>query len=189
MNSCMNISKGVRNVAGVVLAAALVTGCSSIADQAGEAIAEEGVEQGMEAAGGGDVEIESDGEDNVTIESDEGSMEFTGGELPEDFPEEIPVPGGFAIESSMGLETAEGQMFRAHFTSPDAQAEQIHDELRSRLEDAGFESTATNSMSANGVERRVSTLASDDWVVNLVVNGEQDLTSVIYSVTTPDESQ
>ena len=78
----MKIHRTVKSVASVALAATLVTGCSAIADKAGEKVAE----KGMEAAGGGDVDIDSDGDGKVSIESDEGSLEIGGSELPDDFP-------------------------------------------------------------------------------------------------------
>jgi len=85
-------------VAGVALA---LTGCGQAAEQA----AEEAAEQAIEAQGGGDVEIDADGE-SFSVEGEDGS-EFSVGsdELPDDFPAEVPIPEGGTVESSSSVQT------------------------------------------------------------------------------------
>ena len=181
----MKIHRTVKSVASVALAATLVTGCSAIADKAGEKVAE----KGMEAAGGGDVDIDSDDDGKVSIESDEGSLEIGGSELPDDFPEEVPLPDDFTLEASMSMGTADDQSFTVHFTSEDADVKQTHDDLKSRAEAAGFEILSTNSMGGDDFEMRSFTMGSDDWNANVAVSSDSDATTVNYTVMTPDEDQ
>ncbi|MDN5746437.1 MAG: hypothetical protein L0H31_15150 [Nocardioidaceae bacterium] len=181
----MNIHKTIQGVGSIVLAATLVTGCSAIADKAGE----KAVEKGMEAAGGGDVDIDSDGDGKVTIESDEGSMEFGGSELPEGFPDEVPLPDDFTLDSSMSMGTDEDQSFTLLFSSPEADVKQTYDDLKSRAEGAGFEIVSTNSMSGDDIDMRTLTMSSDEWNAIVAVSADSDAAAVNYTVMTPDEDQ
>ncbi|MGD2101872.1 MAG: hypothetical protein PVG83_06510 [Acidimicrobiia bacterium] len=58
----------------------------------GEELAEELAEQALEEQGGGDVEIDSDSGE-VNIESDDGSFTIGGGEIPTDWPVDVPSGG------------------------------------------------------------------------------------------------
>lgn len=184
----MQISTTVRNVGSALLAATLLTGCSSIADKATDKVVEKGIEKGAEAAGGSDVDIDTDGDGKLKIESDEGSMEFSGGgELPEGFPEEVPLPEGFEIASSMSLGTKGSEMFTLLMTSSDANVKATFDDLKTRAEAAGFEITSNNSMSGDSYTIRSMTMGNDAWNSSVTVTEDSGTTSVTYTVTTPDE--
>lgn len=58
----------------------------------GEELAEELAEQALEGEGGGDVEIDTDSGE-VSIESDDGSFTIGGGEIPTDWPVDVPSGG------------------------------------------------------------------------------------------------
>ncbi|WP_338747965.1 hypothetical protein [Janibacter alittae] len=181
----MDMHATIGRIGGIVLAATLVTGCSTIADKAGEKVAE----KGMEAAGGGDVDIDSDDDGKVTIESDEGSLEVGGDELPAGFPDEVPLPDDFEVQASMSMGSDDDQSFTVHFSSPDADVKQTHDDLKARAEAAGFEILSTNSMGGDDFELRSFTMSNDDWNANVAVSADADATAVNYTVMTPDEDQ
>jgi hypothetical protein len=96
----------VKTTLGVaVLGAALVlgTGCGAAADKAAERVSEEAAE---EAIGGGNVDIDDDG--NVQVETEDGSVAYGTGDLPEGWPEDVPMPDETEIEGSFGGTTASG---------------------------------------------------------------------------------
>ena len=116
--------------AAVAAAAALVLGACSSEDLA-EKVAEEAVEQQLEADGqSGDVDIDID-DGNVTIQGEDGEIQFDvdeengltvvstpdgqtivgSGELPADFPAEVPVPDGLTILSGTSMDSGDGQVF------------------------------------------------------------------------------
>lgn len=181
----MNVHRIARSLGSVVLATTLLTGCSAMADKAGEKVAE----KGMEAAGGGGVDIDSEGDGKVTIESDEGSLEVGGSDLPDGFPDDVPLPDDFEIEAAMSMGTADNQTFTVRMTSPDADVDQTFEDLKSRSEAAGFEVLSSNTMSGDGHELRSATMSNSDWNASISVSGEADGTSVQYTLLTPDESQ
>jgi len=67
----------------------------------------------------GDVTIESD-DGEMTIESDDGSISISeGGDIPDGFPSDIPLPDDLTIILSQVFEAPEGTTFTVVFTSPD----------------------------------------------------------------------
>lgn len=84
----------------LVLSALALAGCN-----VQERIAEEVAGRAV----GGDVDVDAD-DGSVRIETDEGSVEVggTSGSLPNDFPEQFPVPDGLQILHSAGAKDAEG---------------------------------------------------------------------------------
>jgi hypothetical protein len=116
--------------AAVTAAAALVLGACSSEDIA-EKVAEEAVEQQLEADGqSGDVDIDVD-DGNVTIQGEDGEIQLDvdeengqtvvstpdgqtiigSGELPDGFPSEVLVPEGLTILSGTSMDSADGQVF------------------------------------------------------------------------------
>ncbi len=181
----MNVRKTAGYVGSIALAATLVTGCSAIADKAGEKV----VEKGVEAAGGSDVDIDTDGDGSVSIDSDEGSLKIGSGELPDGFPDEVPLPDDFKIEGSMSMGTNDRDSFTVQMSSPDADVEKTHDDLKSRIEASGFEIMSTNSMGDGENMMRSFTIKNDDWSGSVTVSGDPDQTSVNYTIMTAEEDE
>ncbi len=83
------------------LGAALLLSLSACADTPGEAAAE----AALAAAGAQDVEIDEDGE-SISYRTEEGEVTITGGEaasLPDDFPDDVYLPGGYVVESTLAM--------------------------------------------------------------------------------------
>jgi hypothetical protein len=116
--------------AAVAAAAALVLGACSSEDIA-EKVAEEAVEQQLEADGqSGDVDIDID-DGNVTIQGEDGEIQFDvdeengltvvstpdgemvvgSGELPEGFPSDVPMPDGLTVTSGTSMTGPDGDMY------------------------------------------------------------------------------
>jgi hypothetical protein len=141
----------------VTASAVLVLGACSSEDLA-ERVAEEAVEQQLEAEGeGGDVDIDiNDG--NVSIQGADGEIQFDvdqengetvistpegqtiigSGDLPDDFPSDIPVPDGATIASASSVSADEGPSFFIS-GSLDDEFGDATDAYKAALESAGFE--------------------------------------------------
>ncbi|MBS44133.1 MAG: hypothetical protein CMH83_13405 [Nocardioides sp.] len=103
-----------RLVPALALAAstALVSGCGAdqLIESATEKAAERALEEAAEADGSGDVDIDLDGDDGQVSVTDGDGNEFvagTGGDLPDDWPESVPVVDGDVITSSS--QTVDGE--------------------------------------------------------------------------------
>lgn len=123
---------GVRRTALVVLlgGSLLLPGCS------GENLAEGVAERAAEAAGGGEVDIDV-GEGTARVEGEDGTFEF-GGELPEGFPDDVPVPDDYTVISSMEGESERGSGFNVMLATNQPAAE-LAAEFEQRLADTGWE--------------------------------------------------
>lgn len=126
-----------RSIAATIAVSALVlTGCG----QAAEELAEEAVKQG----GGGDVEIDADG-DSVKIEGEDGSISIGKDELPENFPSEVSLPDGGTIESATSITDNKKDGWFLQVTYPDVSAKELASSLAASLTGAGFKESSTSS--------------------------------------------
>lgn len=140
-----------------VAAAVLVLGACSSEDIA-EKVAEEAVEQQLEADGqNGDVDIDID-DGNVTIQGEDGEIQFDvdeengltvvstpdgqtivgSGELPDDFPADVPVPDGLTVLSGTMMDSPDGQVFIVN-GSVGGDFSSATESYAAALEAAGFE--------------------------------------------------
>lgn len=135
-------------VVGLALAA---SACGAAVDKLNEEIAE----QAVEAAGGGDVDVEFSGdgdEFSVNVETDEGSLSIgVGSEIPDELT--IPLPGGGDVTTAG---TQNGSAFAAVQFSQDR-----YDELVSFYEDwttgdAGEWENSNTTIEMNGETQRTA---------------------------------
>jgi hypothetical protein len=97
----------------IVLAVGALTGCSCAAEEASEALVEQST--------GGEVEIDDEGE-SISIETEEGSMEISGGDsaaVPDGFPSDMPLYDGTIVMGQV-FETEEGTAFNVGITTSDS---------------------------------------------------------------------
>lgn len=93
-------------------------------------------------AEGDDGEFSIDSEDGVTVmETEDGTATLTdgGGELPEGFPSEIPLPDGIDIQLAQTMDAGGDQQGWLVVAEADGGWESYADEFVTALEDAGFE--------------------------------------------------
>lgn len=86
---------------GAGVAVATLTGCGAgdqVAERAAEKAVEKAVEEGVESGASGQVDVDIDGEE-FKVESSDGSFTM-GGEVPDDFPSEVPLADGKVVMSS-----------------------------------------------------------------------------------------
>lgn len=170
-----------------LLTVALLSGCSSIVDKAGEKVVEKGLEKGAETAG--DVDVDIDAEDGgLSIDTDEGSLEIDGGKIPDGFPQEVPLPEGFEVTAAMALGSGDEQSFTVKMVGAGADFEATHEDLRTRAEAAGFEVGATTSVIGDASQSQTFTITNDDWDADIIVNREPQDVIVGYLIGRPSGS-
>lgn len=163
-------------------AGTVACGGDDSANEAGDELAEQLAEAG---AGVDDVEIDSESGE-VDIETEDGSVSI-GSDLPDDFPEDIPLPEDYELISSMGGSSDGEQGWTISGTLPDAD-EDTFDGLLAAFTDAGFE--VTNEMTGESSNGQSSTATLDDgtWSVLLSVqvgvDGADDSFNYIVGTST-----
>src|SRR5690554_5679731 len=95
-----------------LLVAGLLTGCGSISDRIGDAVAEKAIQGAIDA----DVEVD-EGQEEVTITSDEGSMTMTT-KLPEEWPSSVPLPADYTVATAVVIDEGGGPVISAVLQVP-----------------------------------------------------------------------
>jgi len=149
-------------------AAVLLAGCGSI----GEAVSERAIEEGLEAAGGGgDVDIDLDDENGgISIETSEGSMQIGNAEIPDGFPESIPLPDDATIVSAMSFSEDDGANFNVTMTVPGA-ADALAADLEDQLTANGYEIVGTFDQDMNCESTSSVQFPGPEWSGQLIVAG------------------
>lgn len=150
-----------------VLAAATLTGCGAIADRVGEAAAEKALEGAM----GADIDVD-EGEEEVTITSDDGSMTM-GTKLPAEWPSSVPLPADHVVGSAIVIDEGSGPVTSAILQVPGATFEDVQAEMEAAL--AGSEWTAEG-------EPIASEMAEIRMWAQTFTNGELDLYVSVGSI-------
>lgn len=146
-----------------VVASLALASCGAAAEKASE----KATEQMIESQTGGDVDVNTDGDGKVEIDTDQGSMSFGTGDLPEDWPEDLEVPEGIEILSGTSMDAADGRLTSITATA-DRPPVEILEELKEQLADwtiSGETTTTATEGSIVGAQwetegRRVNFAAS-----------------------------
>lgn len=117
-------------------AAMLVTAsCGSAAEEAGDTAAEQLTERLAESQGGGDVDVDFDsGDGSFSLETEDGSFETGSGAVPEEWPEDVPLPDGLEVVSGSTSDTDAGVTVAIVGTSTTSPSDLLA-ELKSALAD------------------------------------------------------
>lgn len=118
----------------------LLAGCGAAAEK----VSEKATEQAIESQTGGDVDINTDGEGSMDIETEGGSLSFGTGEVPEEWPEDVPLTEGLEISSGSTIDSSDGELVSVTATTDDT-PEEILATLKDALADwtISGESTST----------------------------------------------
>lgn len=149
----------------VLVALASMTGCGS------DDVAENRAEDAIEDASGGDADVDIDG-DEVEITTSEGTVTMGKGELPDGFPDDIPVIDG-EIVSAMG---AADQGFVVALTVDDPEA--AFEEAVAELEGAGFAEEDGGDM----LGATVAQMTRGEQTVILSAGGDGAASMLTYTV-------
>lgn len=173
-------------VALVALTALVLAGCGAAADRLTEEAVEKGAEKLAEQGGAGDVDVELDDE-GVSVEGEDGS--FTGGTtLPDDWPEDLPLPEQ-DHEITSAISQSDGEhAFHQVALELDADPHELQDFYESALTDAGLEVGTRETTSGDRVSLGVSGGTADesrDVQVVIIAQGDGPVTLRITSQTDP----
>lgn len=126
----------------LVLAPLGVTACSS--DDVAERVAEEAIESG------GDANVDINSEDgSVSVDTEDGSFSFGDGEVPEEWPADIPLPEGLTVVSGSTIDEG-GTLNVSVIGSTDASPTEVADFYKGELSD--WEVVGDANSTVNGVE-------------------------------------
>lgn len=159
----------------------LLAGCNI-----GDRVQDRLTEEVLGRAADGDVEIDrSDG--SVRVETDEGTVSFGGSaDLPDDFPEAMPVPDGIEVAGSFATSSdSERQV------SVQAQTQRSFDDLRAyfgtELPASGWEITGTNETDFGELKSVQFVVEGHGWegvvAVTLLEDESEMITSLTYTLT------
>lgn len=152
--------------------------CDSVAENLTERVVEEAAEQ---AAGEGvDIDIDEDG-GNLRIESSEGSLDIGGGELPEVFPSDLPLPDGHQVLSSMTQGSADANTVFVTVSAPGA-FDDVVAAIESGLEQGGWTVDDTTNMTSDGFSSTTLMVSKGDWTGNVGVTSTDGETTVSYTL-------
>jgi hypothetical protein len=155
----------------VLAAALLLAACGGSAEDTTEGA----VEDAIEAELGGDASVDL-GEDSLTIDTEDGSISTGTGELPEGFPDAVPLVDGEVVFGQRS-DSPEGTGWTVQMlvkTTPD----DVTAELARALDEAGFD------VQSAPTEGGTTLLAdSQEWSVLAVVAPGDDGTTVLYTVS------
>lgn len=125
---------------------------------------ESGIEKLVESQGGGDVDVDLDGDDGVSIQTEDGS--FSSGattELPQEWPGDVPEPDGLAITSAAVIGSGTEQAINVTGT----------------VDGEGFVESYGNALQSAGLNED-STFESDGTISNVYSNANLTV-GVVYS--------
>jgi hypothetical protein len=148
-----------------------------------EAVSEQLVEQAV----GGDVDIELDDDGQVaSIETEDGSLTaVTGGDVPEEWPADVPLFDGGVLESSQVI-TSDGETFVSIGYTTDADPDETFESLVAAYEAAGFTAASESTMgdSSGGISSYVGQ-RGEITVTMGVLSGQDSPTGVNFGLVMP----
>lgn len=163
-----------RPVPAVAVVAILLTGCGSIAENVGERIAEEAIEQ----QGGGNVDVDIDGDEgdgSITVTGEDGSSSFqAGGDIPTDWPAEIVFPDGLQLitQGRTSLDAGEGYSYNGVVEGGDPEA--ILATIEAGILAAGYEQQSTSEFSQDGQTTFNRSWTNGDSTATVIVGQDDD---------------
>ena len=141
----------------------------------GEDTAERAAEEAIEQELGGDVDVELGDEDGeFSVDTGDGSFS-AGDELPEGFPDSVPLIEGSIVFALANSEVAGAESFAVNKETA-LSVDEASAEITSQLEGAGF--TSELALGAGG-----GTFVNDEFEVFVLVVAEGDGSIVQYAVT------
>lgn len=165
----------------VSLLLVLVFAGGCLGQKISEKITEKVIEKAIESEGGDNVDIDLD-DGEMTIESDDGEVNIsTGADLPDNFPDNVPVYPDMEIISSWAVTEDDKDSYSINGLTDDA-GDDVFAWYKSKLSGWDIE----NEFSASGDDVKTSSLSAKSGglvTVIMVVETEDEGTNIIQSVT------
>jgi len=165
----------------VSLLLVLVFAGGCLGQKISEKITEKVIEKAIESEGGDNVDIDLD-DGEMTIESDDGEVNISmGADLPDNFPDNVPVYPDMEIISSWAVTEDDKDSYSINGLTDDA-GDDVFAWYKSKLSGWDIE----NEFSASGDDVKTSSLSAKSGglvTVIMVVETEDEGTNIIQSVT------
>ena len=158
-----------------ITAVAVGLGVSTVGcGKAAEKIAEKATEKAIESEAGGDANVDIGKDGQVKIETEDGSLSINSGEVPDSWPEDIPLPDDLDVASSMS--TPDGATVSG-MTSVGV------DDAMAFYEDAldGWTISGEFNTSGDGASTSSATYERDERVVTISASSNDDGTVLSVS--------
>lgn len=171
---------GQRRVSAAVLAALVMAagGCGAAAEKA----AEEATERAIEDQTGGSAEVDLDGGE-VSVDGEDGSFSAGTAEVPEEWPDDIPVLDDIQVVSALHTNDSQAGDLTTISGTTDLTAEDVVDAYRDALPDWEVDVDGTQAASG-GTFASVGFVNGERRFTISAVSGEGAATSVTISHTT-----
>lgn len=166
-----------------------VTGCGT--DKLADKASEKAAEKILESAGGEDVDIDIDQDSGKATfrDADGSTFSIGGGDLPEDWPEEVPLPDGFTLEGSFsGVDDGQANFTVSGTLSGDPT--EHFGALVDAFENDGWTEQHRSTTDASGSSMSSATYVNDTWTVTVLLtaddgDGDESI-GVVYTVMPTD---
>lgn len=145
------MTRTLRLAALAAVATSLLVGCGAAAEK----VSERATEKMVEEQTGGKVDIDTDGDGSVEIETEDGAMSFGTGEVPAEWPEDIALPDDLEVQSGTTSDSSDGRLVAVVGATGETP-----EELLARYEEelADWEISGESTSSGGG-----STLTGAQW--------------------------
>lgn len=181
----MNQSRIIRTCVATGLALGLTIGLSACG-KAAEKLSEKAAEKVVEKAAGDGANVDINSKDGTfSIETDEGSFNVGGGEVPDDWPSDVPVPDKFTVMSNMNLSSGdEVNMNMSGTTSMSV------DDVIDFYSDAmsAWKESGKTSMTSDGQTVKNLMLSRDDEMLTISASDSDDDGTTIVLMYNRDPS-
>lgn len=154
--------------------------CAITLSACGADPSEELAERMLEKAADGSVGVDIDDEaSSMTITGDDGSVVFSSSELPDDFPDNVPlIEGNVLAAASSSVEGGSGWSVSMQTDRP---ASEVTDEAKRLFDDAGYAEDESGTVIIG--ETTIMTLSGNGWQVSVsIAESESEGTVVQYVV-------
>lgn len=112
-------TRAVGVTAALLGAALLLAGCGAAAEKVAEKTAEQAIEQQT----GAEVDLDTAGDGSFRVETEDGTFSAGTGEIPADWPDDVPLPDDLTATAATDTETAEGRQITVTANTTQAPAD------------------------------------------------------------------
>lgn len=153
-----------------------VSACGKVSDKAAEKLTEKAIEQ----SAGGDVDINSE-DGSVKVKTEDGSYSYGEG-VPEDWPDDVPLPDEFKVTGGASVDSPEGGTSLTVTGTTSKSVTEVVDFYKDKL--SGWEKTGEMNSNDGGSQFGSSVFSKDDRQLSVMATSGGESTDVVLSYTT-----
>lgn len=152
--------------------------------KAEDKLAEKIVEKGIESGTGGDVDINTE-DGSVKIKTDDGEATYGGSEIPEGWPDDVPIIDHTEVLTTSSMSSDEGENLMVMVITEKSVADTVA-WYKDRL--TGWTKDSESSMSSDGDELIIVSFSKDGRSVSMTVLKDADGTNVSITYKTAGDA-